>query len=56
MIGGGIIGIIGSIICATAQDINTILGGTVFIGLAGAVQTSFRFVPSTSFFDHANDK
>jgi MFS family permease len=44
MIGGSILGIIGSIINATAGDINTILGGTVFIGLAGAVQTSFSFV------------
>ncbi|KAF2178609.1 fungal trichothecene efflux pump [Zopfia rhizophila CBS 207.26] len=44
MIGGSILGIIGSIICATSQNIDTILGGTVFIGLAGAVQTSFSFV------------
>ncbi|KAJ4301116.1 hypothetical protein N0V90_003206 [Kalmusia sp. IMI 367209] len=44
MIGGGVLGIIGSIINATAKDINTILGGTVFIGLAGAVQVSFSFV------------
>lgn len=42
MIAGSVLGIIGSIICATAGDIDTILGGTVFIGLAGAVQTSFR--------------
>ncbi|OAG00721.1 siderophore iron transporter [Paraphaeosphaeria sporulosa] len=44
MIGGGVLGIIGSLINATAKDINTILGGTVFIGLAGAVQVSFSFV------------
>jgi hypothetical protein len=44
MIGGGIFGILGSIICATATNIDIILGGTVFIGLAGAVQTSFRSV------------
>jgi len=35
---------LGSIICATATNIDIILGGTVFIGLAGAVQTSFRLV------------
>lgn len=44
MIGGSILGIIGSIICAAAPSIDAILGGTVFIGLAGAVQTSFSFV------------
>lgn len=44
MIAGGLMAILGSIICATAKNIDTILGGTVFIGLAGAVQTSFRFV------------
>ncbi|KAF2112843.1 siderophore iron transporter [Lophiotrema nucula] len=44
MIAGSVLGIIGSIICVTAQNIDTILGGTVFIGLAGAVQTSFSFV------------
>lgn len=44
MISGGILGIIGSLMNATAKDINTILGGTVFIGLAGAVQVSFRYI------------
>lgn len=44
MIGGGVLGIIGSLINATAKDINTILGGTVFIGLAGAVQVAFRYM------------
>lgn len=43
MIGGGVLGIIGSLMNPTAKDINTILGGTVFIGLAGAVQVSFRY-------------
>jgi MFS family permease len=43
MIGGGVLGIIGSLINATAKDINIILGGTVFIGIAGAVQVSFRY-------------
>ncbi|PGH10485.1 hypothetical protein AJ80_07528 [Polytolypa hystricis UAMH7299] len=44
MIGGSILGAIGSIINATAHDIPTIIGGTVFIGIAGAVQTTFSFV------------
>ncbi|KAH6681599.1 siderophore iron transporter [Halenospora varia] len=44
MIGGSIFAVIGSIICATAQNIPTVLGGTVFIGFAGAVQTSFSYV------------
>ncbi|KAF2265565.1 siderophore iron transporter [Lojkania enalia] len=44
MIAGSILGIIGSCICVGAQNIDTILGGTVFIGLAGAVQTSFSFI------------
>lgn len=44
MLGGAILGILGSITCATAKDIDTIIGGTVFIGLAGAVQVSFSFV------------
>lgn len=42
MIGGCSLGILGSIINATAHDIPTIIGGTVFVGMAGAVQTSFR--------------
>lgn len=42
MIGGAVFAIIGSIICATAHNINTVLAGTIFIGIAGAVQTSFR--------------
>lgn len=42
MITGQIMAIIGTIICATAKNIKTVIGGTVFIGLAGAVQTSFR--------------
>jgi hypothetical protein len=42
MIAGCSLGILGSIINATAQNIPTVIGGTVFVGLAGAVQTSFR--------------
>ncbi|KAF2713313.1 fungal trichothecene efflux pump [Pleomassaria siparia CBS 279.74] len=44
MIVGCSLGILGSIINATAHDIPTIIGGTVFVGLAGAVQTSFSFI------------
>ncbi|KAF2474847.1 fungal trichothecene efflux pump [Lindgomyces ingoldianus] len=44
MIAGAVMGIVGSIICGTAKNIDTILGGTVLIGLAGAIQTSFSFV------------
>ncbi|KAF2821735.1 MFS general substrate transporter, partial [Ophiobolus disseminans] len=44
MIGGCSLAILGSIINATAKNIPTIIGGTVFVGLAGAVQTSFSFV------------
>lgn len=42
MIGGCFMGIIGSAICGSAKNIPTIVGGTVFIGIAGAVQTTFR--------------
>lgn len=42
MIVGCSLGMIGSIINATAHNIPTVIGGTVFVGLAGAVQTSFR--------------
>ena len=50
MIVGCSLGILGSIINATAHNIPTIIGGTVFVGLAGAVQTSFRFVLILSHF------
>ncbi|KAF2025805.1 putative siderophore iron transporter [Setomelanomma holmii] len=44
MILGCLLGMLGSIINATAKDVPTIIGGTVFVGLASAVQTSFSFV------------
>ncbi|KAF1844966.1 MFS general substrate transporter [Cucurbitaria berberidis CBS 394.84] len=44
MIVGCLLGMLGSIINATAQNIPTIIGGTVFVGVAGAVQTGFSFV------------
>jgi MFS family permease len=44
MIEGCLFAILGSIICATVQNIPTVIGVAVFIGIAGAVQTSFRYV------------
>lgn len=43
-IGGAILGTIGSIVCATAQSINSLIGGTTLIGLGAATQLSFHFV------------
>ncbi|KAF1980654.1 MFS general substrate transporter [Aulographum hederae CBS 113979] len=44
MIGGTVCALVGSIICATAQDIPTLIGGNVFLGSAAAVQLSFSYV------------
>ncbi|KAJ6106141.1 hypothetical protein N7512_009658 [Penicillium capsulatum] len=44
LIGGQLLGLIGSIICATAKDIPTVIGGSVFAGLAASVQLTFTFV------------
>jgi MFS family permease len=41
MIGGQLLGIIGSIICAKATSINMVIGGTVLSACAGAVQTLY---------------
>ncbi|KAF2839352.1 MFS general substrate transporter [Patellaria atrata CBS 101060] len=43
-IGGAVLGVIGSIICATAQSINTLIGGTAIIGIAAATQLSYYYV------------
>ncbi|KPI36578.1 putative MFS-type transporter YusP [Cyphellophora attinorum] len=43
-IGGSILGTAGSIVCATAGSINTLIGGTTLIGLGAATQLSFHFV------------
>jgi MFS family permease len=43
-IGGGIIAVIGSIVCATASNILTLIGGNVLLGVATATQLSFHFV------------
>jgi MFS family permease len=44
LIGGQTLGFIGALICATAKNIPTVIGGTVLVGLAGAVQLTFTFV------------
>lgn len=38
LIGGQVFSVIGSIVAATAKDIETVIGGTVLIGVAGAGQ------------------
>ncbi|KAF2007579.1 MFS general substrate transporter [Amniculicola lignicola CBS 123094] len=43
-VGGGVVGIIGSIVCATAKDIPTLIGGNVLLAAATATQLSFHFV------------
>lgn len=43
-IGGGVLGTLGSIVCATAQSINTLIGGMTLIGCGAATQLSFHFV------------
>ncbi|PMD55689.1 siderophore iron transporter [Hyaloscypha bicolor E] len=44
LIGGQTLGFIGALICATAKNIPAVIGGTVLVGLAGAVQLTFTFV------------
>ncbi|KZF22336.1 siderophore iron transporter [Xylona heveae TC161] len=44
LIGGQCFGVIGGIVCATAQNVPTVIGGTVLVGVAGAVQLTFSFV------------
>lgn len=46
LIGGQTIGFIGAIIGATAQNIPTVIGGSVLTGGAAAVQLTFTFVVS----------
>ena len=42
--GGSIVGLIGSIICAVAKDIPTLIGGTTLIGIGASTQVSFPIV------------
>ncbi|KAI8942463.1 hypothetical protein NX059_000531 [Plenodomus lindquistii] len=41
---GNFLGILGAIVCATAQSVNTLIGGNVLLGLATSVQTSGPFI------------
>jgi hypothetical protein len=43
-VGGAALGVIGSIVCATAQSINALIGGTTIIGIAAATQLSYYYV------------
>jgi hypothetical protein len=43
-IGAAGIGVIGSIICATAQSVGAVIGGMVLLGLASSGQQSFAFI------------
>lgn len=44
LIGGQLLGLIGSIVCATAKSIPTVIGGSALCGLAAAVQLTFTFI------------
>ncbi|KAI9809979.1 MAG: hypothetical protein M1827_006746 [Pycnora praestabilis] len=44
MIGGSILALIGCIVCATAKDIPTLIGGQTLIGLAASSQQSFAII------------
>ncbi|KAK5709650.1 hypothetical protein LTR17_019586 [Elasticomyces elasticus] len=44
MIGGAILGVVGTIICATSESINVLIGGNVICGIANATQMSFHVV------------
>lgn len=43
-IGCAVLATIGSIVCATAQSINTLIGGTTLIGLGACAQINFSYV------------
>jgi MFS family permease len=43
-IGGGVIGVVGSIVCATAKSIPMLIGGNVLLAICSATQMSFHFV------------
>jgi MFS family permease len=43
-VGGSVLGLIGCIVCATAQSIGSVIGGTTLIGLGAASQISVVFV------------
>ena len=43
-VGGAFLGVVGAIVCATAQTVNTLIGGTTICGIAAATQLSYFFV------------
>ncbi|KAJ1327022.1 Fungal trichothecene efflux pump (TRI12) [Microdochium nivale] len=43
-VGGVALGIVGSIVCALARDVDTLIGGTTIIGIAAATQLSYFYV------------
>jgi hypothetical protein len=43
-VGGAALGVLGNIICAAAQNIPTLIGGTTIIGVAAATQLSYYYV------------
>ncbi|KIW77150.1 hypothetical protein Z517_09596 [Fonsecaea pedrosoi CBS 271.37] len=43
-IGGAVLATMGSIVCARAQSIPTLIGGNVFLGVATSTQLSYHFV------------
>jgi hypothetical protein len=43
-VGGAALGIIGSIVCATAQNVPSLIGGTTILGIASATQLSYFYV------------
>lgn len=43
-IGSNIIALVGSIICACAQNVDTLIGGNTLVGIASAAQVSFPYV------------
>ncbi|KAH8736418.1 fungal trichothecene efflux pump-domain-containing protein [Ilyonectria robusta] len=43
-VGGAFLGIIGSIVCATAQSVNSLIGGMTITGIAAATQLSYYYV------------
>jgi MFS family permease len=45
-IGSALLGVLGSIICATAQSIPVLIGGNVFLGIASAASLSFNYTLS----------
>lgn len=43
-IGAAVLALIGCIVCAVAQNVGTLIGGTTLIGLAASGQQSFAFI------------